>query len=180
MLDVCIGIAVTKIKNDNKNIRMNYIEIIYLFNPISVLNCLSFKLDIFYTFVNIMFVLNGNNFIGCLFFIIGIFSSPGYIFINISLAVYFIAENNFEFFKKFAINSIIATLLIFFGIYVKDFLDLTRAFFNLLTDIKTIYFNYYIINDSLPNIGYLWNTIPEVIIILSYLYLTLITKLDIS
>ena len=43
-----------------------------------------------------------------------------------------------------------------------DFYNIAGAFTNFSNDIKTIYFNYYYVNDSLPNIGLIWNLIPEV------------------
>jgi hypothetical protein len=141
---------------------------IYLFNPVSILNCLKLKLDIIYIFINLLFILNRNSFIGSFFFIFGLISSPAHIFLNVSFAFYFISENKFENLRKFLKNCFFAFLLIFLGIYLREISNILKAISNISNEIQTIYFNYYFMSDTHPNIGILWSLLPEVRIKISF------------
>jgi len=93
---------------------------------------------------------------------IGLISSPGYAFINISYAFYVLFENKFENFKNFLRNCVCAFLLIFLGIYLKNVVDIYGELEYFWNDVKLIYTNYFYVNDTLPNMGLIWNLLPSV------------------
>jgi hypothetical protein len=162
LLDICIGISIHKLYSENnvdKEEKNNfcYMELIYLFNPISILNCIKLRLNIFYTFINFMIVLNINkSLIAGFFFVLSILTSPGSFFINLSLLIYnyFSRGYDIKFIKKFLVNTIGSIIFIFIGMYLNNPSMMIK-------ETKMIYYNYFFLSDSLPNIGHIWCLLPE-------------------
>lgn len=148
-----------------------YYEMFYLFNPISILNCINLRLDIFYSFLTFMFINNTKNIFGSLFLVLSLLTSPGYIFLNlfmlINLFYSYSTKEKFTFiFKCIGCLSLIAIILGLSEINSKfdynNFFEYLKIFSEkLIQDVTQIYYIYYTIKDTLPNIGILWALLPE-------------------
>ena len=119
LCDLLIAISLYKIKNSlrlNKqftDIYDNSLIAIYLYNPVTITACVTFRLDIIYTLINLTFILNANNyFIAPTLLITSIIISPGYIFISIVYLIY-LSISNFE-----KIKNILFLSLILFVVYI--------------------------------------------------------------
>jgi hypothetical protein len=151
-------------KGKNKN--SLYLELIYFFNPISILNCISFRLDIFYLFVVLMFVTNKESFVGIFFFILSLVISPSHFFLNIFFMIFTIKNDALRI-PKILINALLAFYGISISIYIINFKVqnlsnlLIEAPINLLKDSFILYANYFNLKDTHPNIGMLWSLKPE-------------------
>lgn len=160
---------------DNTDTTSFYIELIYLFNPISLLNCIQMKLDIFYTLVNFIFILNRNNFFGAFSLMLGILISPGFVFINFFILLYFLITGEIKQKVKFMIRFIASFYIIVILVYFSEIINTKQNLIQnqspiilmrnysqkLITEVKLLYFNYYTLRDTLPNIGMLWSLLPE-------------------
>lgn len=152
-----------------------YLEIIYLFNPLSIMCCVSLQLRTIYNFLlffsiekltKINFNENENDYDGFtvnflkLFFInvICIFClliTPGNFFI-----LMFFYIKNFEGLKNkkifFVVFTALISLLIFWVVFF------TNNFSKEPIESFYLYQNYFLMKDTFPNYGILWNLIPEV------------------
>ncbi len=113
-------------------------EIIYLFNPISILSCSKFTLSVFFNLINFIMVRNDSS----LFYMISLLLTPQYVITNTFYMIYKCKKSNK------IINLIFVTISVIIAIYY--------------TDLFYHYKNYFLIKDSLPNLNVLWSLIPEV------------------
>lgn len=169
MLDVSVGIMIANLFNEKKTKNILYFELIYFFNPISILNCISFRLDIFYIFVVLMFVKNYESFLGLFFLVLSIVISPSIFFLNIFFLIFMLKNNDKISITKTLIKVILSFYAIAISIYILNFKFkahnlsslLIEAPTNLLNDTFMLYKNYFMIKDTHPNIGMLWSLKPE-------------------
>lgn len=148
----------------------NYlVELIYLFNPLSIFSCVAMQLRIFYNFFFFYLIFNldidceinkNTGFIkilfACLISLVNIIFCPGYLFI-----ILFYYLRNFylaTFAQKIKILficllSISITCLLLYVIFE------IKEFYGILAQ----YSNYFFLRDTLPNFGLMWNLFPEVI-----------------
>ena len=159
-IDVLISLLLYKIKTklnketnlDNNEKENHYIIAIYLFNPISILACVNFRLDIIYTLFNLLFVINIHNFIlSSIFLFVSIIISPGYIFISIGYIIYYLLSD-----LKHAKNNIILLFIILICYLSSD----KYLGYNTKKNLFEIYFNYYNVSDTLPNFSFIWSLLP--------------------
>lgn len=119
-----------------------------MYNPVSIVNCVTFRLDILYTLFQLMFFVNSSNYIiSPLFLVLSLILSPGYFFINLTYII-FISLTNFQ---KIKITLIISSLILVCFINFSKLLG-----FNPIDNLLSIYYNYYFIQDTLPNFSDLW------------------------
>ena len=158
LCDLLIAISLYKIKNSlrlNKHIKDAYdnsLIAIYLYNPVTITACVTFRLDIIYTLINLAFILNVNNyFIAPTLFVTSIIISPGYIFISIIYLIY-LSISNFEKIK----NTLFLSLILFVVyIYAKSLLN-----YDPIVNLTEIYYNYYYCKDTQPNFNFIWSLLP--------------------
>jgi hypothetical protein len=137
-----------KVENKVSN---EYLEIIYLFNPFTISSCARLKLTHFYVLVTLVYTCYNKTLFGTLFLAISIFTSPGFIFTNLTFFIYNLNSKNY---KNQLINLVLSIGIIAFIIN-----------FNLY-NLRQNYFNYFTVRDSLPNIGVIWSLILNVKIII--------------
>ena len=195
LIDICVGIYIGKIlsinfdsKNkesvnsenkDKKKINKNFIskksiidnyliEVIYLFNPLSIISCLGMQLRVIYNFLFFSLIFNLNIEIetekptrfhrimsNMIFAIINLLCNPANAFI-VSF-YYFRILYLAPFTMK--INLFICWLLsISFMCGCLYYAFDVNEFYAVITQ----YRNYFFIKDSLPNIGLMWGLFPEV------------------
>ncbi len=163
LLDVSIGIFISKL-NYRNNQENEYFELIYLFNPISILNCSILRLDIFYSFINLLFLRYYDKTLGILAFTFSMIISPNYIFLNLTF-MFYLMRNEIQSKAIYIKNFIISILIIFFSLHS----DLSRINWERISqfieETKYLYANYFRIKDSLPNLGMFWYLLPEVYLI---------------
>ena len=150
--DIAIGIILANIlkTNDNDQKYNKYVEIIYLFNPITILNCSRLNLGIFMNILNLLFFKSSNNYIFYLLYILSSCCTPQYFIMNtIYLIIRSIRKNNY----MMIIISITIVIVIIFK-----------------TDLLSLYMNYVYVKDTLPNMNMIWALLPEVI----YVYLDIL------
>ncbi len=97
--------------------------------------------------------------IGPLLFIISTLTSPGFLFLNISILIFFMITNELN--NKHYILSILGIFFVYLlSSYTKTsgFKELNELFDNT----KIIYYNYFTLKDTLPNFGVFWSLMPEV------------------
>jgi hypothetical protein len=165
----------SEIRNQEKNKSNSgnyfYYELIYLFNPISLLNCINLRVDIYYTFLTFMFVIHKNNILGSLFLVLSFLTAPGYIFLNLFMLIYFFYSNSIKNKLQFILRLLGCLFLITIIIGLSELnskVDLNTVLNylkfssgKLIQDSMQIYYNYYTIKDTLPNIGIVWALLPE-------------------
>jgi len=163
-------------KKDQK--KDNYlIELIYIFNPISIFSSVAMQLRIFYNFFFFYLILNFD--IDCendkntgffkimftsLISITNIIFCPAYAFLILFyyLRNFYIATIK----QKIKIIFIFIISLIICGLLLHTFFEI-KEFNGILAQ----YSNYFFVSDTLPNFGLMWNLFPEVIRILNYFVL---------
>lgn len=159
-----------KLNNQKRDIYMfsDWIELIYLFNPLTLISCVGLQLRIIYNFFLFSLIFNldiyneydrVNSFIWSVatnfYLIINLISCPANAFILI-----------FYYLRIFYLSSFTKKIGIF--IYLLISLSLTIVFLYAAFDIRefngilTQYRNYFFVKDSLPNIGLMWGLFPEV------------------
>lgn len=161
MCDMMIALLLYKLKrlleekkdeNSNQGLSNNYILAIYAYNPVSIINCSLFRLDILYMFIHLMFVSNYSNcIIAPIFFALSIYISPGYFFINIVFMIYMSLEH----FQKVKKTLIISIILVLAYLYIPIQFE-----FDSWKNTKDMYYNYYFVKDTLPNFSFLWCLLP--------------------
>ena len=136
LCDLLIAISLYKIKNSlrlNKHIKDAYdnsLIAIYLYNPVTITACVTFRLDIIYTLINLAFILN---------------------FISIIYLIY-LSISNFEKIK----NTLFLSLILFVVyIYAKSLLN-----YDPIVNLTEIYYNYYYCKDTQPNFNFIWSLLP--------------------
>jgi hypothetical protein len=144
IFDVVIAIILASfLKANNKEEKNNkYIEIIYLFNPISILACSKLSLSIFYNLINFLMFKNDSR----ILYIFSLLITPQYAITNTFYMIYSSKKSN-----KFIGLIIVLSILAFSLFY---------------TDLFVHYKNYFLVKDSLPNLSVLWSLIPEVLLII--------------
>jgi hypothetical protein len=160
MMDICNGIYLSKLPSINnckaednsqdkkEKEKSKYIELIYLFNPVSIVNCANIRLDVLYLFLNLSFI-HSNKFVTSgLYFWLNIVINPGNIFLNIFYISFFYIEK-IQRYPNFIFPETLP--LILFKFVLPDFFH----------GIQLQYSNYYKIKDTLPNIGIFWSLMPE-------------------
>jgi hypothetical protein len=147
--------------NSGKNKENSYFELIYLFNPISILNCGKLRLDIFYFFIQILFFRYQDKFLGILALTFSLLISPNYLFLSVFFMFYLI-NNETQSKATYIKNLFISLIIIFFSVH-SDFsrIDWDRICL-FIQETKYLYFNYFTMKDSLPNLGFFWYLLPEV------------------
>ena len=95
-----------------------------------------------------MFFINSSNYIiSPLFLVLSLVLSPGYFFINLTYIIYVSITN----FQKIKMTLIISTFVLVCFINFSKLLG-----FNPIDNLLSIYYNYYFIQDTLPNFSDLW------------------------
>lgn len=193
-LDILVGIFIRKILSINldaektqiildtnekegsvkKNRQTKYIfnddliEIIYLFNPLSIISCIGLQLRLVYNFLLFSLIVNfdidsetGKNtkfhmiLLISLFSLLNILSNPASLFIIV-----------FYFLRNFYLSSLPQKFKILIAVLVS--ICLICCFMYVVFDVKEFYgvltqnTNYFFVKDSLPNIGLMWSLFPEV------------------
>ena len=157
-------------KNKAKDfISDNYlIEIIYLFNPLSIISCVGMQLRIIYNFlffglINYFDIDNETgkntkflkNLLTSVFAIINLLCNPASAFIIM-----------FYYFRNFYLATFTQKLKLFITWLLS--LGLVAGFLYVAFDVNEFYGvisqynNYFFLKDSLPNIGLMWGLFPEV------------------
>ncbi len=159
-------------ENNTHNKAFFYLEIIYLFNPLSIMCCVNLQLRTFYNFLlffclekltNIEVV----NFLKLFFInIICIFTlliSPANFFILVFFYIKNLEGVNIK--RKFYILSNVLISLLSFCVFIFGFLLSNKTQKEPIGSFY-LYYNYFFMKDTFPNYGILWNLIPEVNIII--------------
>lgn len=169
LVDLTVGKLITDFfdKKEKDTNKFNYVELIYLFNHVTIINCIKFNLDSLYLLFSLLFARNINNFIGTLFFCVGVFTNPGLIFLNFFYLIYNLIyekneqdNNNSKLLWRY-IFTILFFVLLFSAQQLSDH-NFIFNYYKLLNETKVIYTNYYMVKDTLPNIGFMWYLLPEV------------------
>jgi hypothetical protein len=156
--DLLIALSLYKIKNSirqNNQIKEEYnssLIAIYLYNPVSITACITFRLDIIYSLINLSFIIYSNNyFIAPMLLVTSTIISPGYIIISI-VYIIFSMISNFEKIK----NTIFLSILLFsIYFYAKSLLN-----YDTIENITEIYYNYFYYKDTQPNFNFIWSLLP--------------------
>lgn len=167
--------------NDKDNKEFFYLEMIYLFNPLSIMCCVNLQLRTIYNFLLFICLEKLSNFFNLqekekkeIFLNLNLFNFLKLLLINltciltllISPANFFILlffyVKNFEVFDNkrkfyFFVNFVLAAFATCF-IFAVFFTNKKEPIGSLY-----LYYNYFFMKDTFPNFGILWNLIPEVI-----------------
>jgi len=144
------------------------IEMIYLFNPLSIISCVGMQLKIVYNFLFFSLISyldidheirKNTSFpkitLASLFIVINLLCNPATAFIII-----------FFYFRNFYLATFLQKLKLFFAFLLSlSFVaGCLYVFFdvNEFYGVMTQYYNYFFVKDSLPNIGLMWGLFPEV------------------
>ncbi len=150
--DALIGVLLYRIKKndkDNTSCTSHFILGLYMYNPVSIASCVSFRIDIVYTLFNLLFVYSAFNYlVAPIFLVISLVASPGYFFITIAYIGYLIISN----FKQIRLTLLLSAMLIAIYFNVASLMGLSPV-----ENIKNIYYNYFFIKDTLPNFSDLWS-----------------------
>jgi hypothetical protein len=143
IFDLVIGILLAKMLKtfNNKEKTNNYVEIIYLFNPISILNCSRLNLNIFYNMLNLIFFSSNNFFFYLLYFLTSCCTPQ-----------YFIMNTIFMLIKSIRNKNYLPVVLTFTALVI----------ITIKTDLLILYKNYFYVKDTLPNLNMIWSLLPEV------------------
>jgi hypothetical protein len=147
-----IAIILYKSKNFSSQIKIpnETILSLYLYNPVSIIVCVSKRLDLFFTLINLLFAYNPFNLVTSpILLALSLITTPGYLSISFTYIFYLFLTNSKQ------IKPIISLTFI----YLIAYFVITKLIFNIdtLTNTYTIYYNYYFMKDSLPNFSDLWS-----------------------
>jgi hypothetical protein len=148
LMDVCIAILISNYtKANDKQTNNKYIEIIYLFNPITCLSCSKLNLSVFYNLINFAYY-SSTIFPSYILYIITALTTPQYFFLNTFFLIYNFIQSNGIRHKSVILASLISV--------VSNILAFQSLWFN--------YINYYSVKDTQPNLNVHWAMLSSVYI----------------
>jgi hypothetical protein len=142
IFDVGLAMLMSNFTSNGKN---KYIEIIYLFNPITALSCSKLNLSTFYNLVNFIFYIKNGHILFYPLYLLTVVLTPEYYFLN----TFFMLYNTFE--QQGLKKRLPSILIIIIG---GCLVTCTNLWFN--------YLNYYSLKDNLPNLNIHWALITSV------------------
>ena len=162
-----IAVLIRKIYSKyKKSQNSDYFEIIYLFNPISIINCSKLRIDIFTTFINLIFVNYYESFVGVLSLILGLLISPNFFMTNFFFLVFIFKKKLIHFNFNFLKNCFLSILILYVSLDENIFSFELNKLILFVKETSLIYLNYFTIKDTHPNLGLFWYLLPEVKILL--------------
>jgi hypothetical protein len=134
------------INNFSGKSKNEYLEIIYLFNPITALSCSKLNLSVFYNLVNFAFYTKEGHILFYPLYILSISLTPQYFFLNTFFLIYHLLE------KPRSRQRLITSILTI-GVSI-SVIFCTTLYYN--------YLNYYSLKDNFPNLNIHWALITSV------------------
>lgn len=153
--------------NQSFDLNSHWIEILYLFNPLSIINCISLNFDQVYTLFLFLCITHFDNLmLGPFLFAFSLVVNSSGFFTCLSTFIYLffytnLLKNRFKFLQNFIISLIFLVVL---SIYLTGFQSVTYALSS--KNCFNHHLNYYYhIKDTLPNLMMIWYLVSEVFII---------------